>query len=623
MWQPLAANLAATAFVLLIWSALSDWLDSLSLAKRRIGFGVIMAVSALGSMMMAFEAQPGVFLDFRGPLIAVAGFIGGMPAVLVTSVVSLLYRLHLGGALPAGIASIGLSAMIGWVSFRLRDDRKSSWLTLSGLAIVVSLHTLPTMLFLPANERVAVLPSLGVHVALMFAATLLLGFVLLRESQRRDLTRLNKLYRAMVEALPDSLNMKDSRGRFLAANSATAKLMNLPSSDALVGKTDFDFYPAEIASRFRKDEEQVLAGGVHLVLEQSSVGADGSLRWLSTLKAPLIDHDGETVGMITHNRDITEAKATERKLGQTQAYLDQALANMSDGLAMYDASGALLFCNRRYQEMFPRTASLREPGASLDVLVRMAVAYGEEHLPAGLSVDEFVERKIEALRRSGEQLIDMVDGRKLLRRTTILDDGNALLVLADVTEQHALASQLEHQALHDPLTGLPNRSLFNRELGRLTSKCKTENSDLLVMLLDLDRFKQVNDNFGHAVGDALLIEVSRRLEGSIRKGDVAARLGGDEFAILVHGHTDDKTNVGLAERLLKALAKPMDVDGVVLIPGSTIGFTVFPCDDASADELLKHADAALYRAKRRRRGSWAQWGPDFDEGPALASDARG
>ncbi|WP_244661706.1 diguanylate cyclase domain-containing protein [Mesorhizobium huakuii] len=408
----------------------------------------------------------------------------------------------------------------------------------------------------------------------------------------------------MVDALPDCLNIKDVDGRFLAANPATAHLMRAATVKNLLGKTDFDFFPLDLAKQFRDDELAALRDGGPATIEQPGLLPDGSTGWLSTLKVPVKNDLGDIVGLITHNRDVTLHKTLQIKLEQTQAYLDQALENMNDGLAMYDADGFVLFCNRRYRELFPRTAHLRVPGINFADIIRASVKLGEEPIALGKTFDSHLAEKLATLREDGERLIELVDGKVFASRTKLLANGCTVRMMSDITERRTFEKNLEHQALHDPLTGLPNRTFFNRELERLVEKARSEDGELVVMLLDLDRFKEVNDNFGHAVGDMLLVEIARRLEKAIRRGDMVARLGGDEFAVLMYGPTDGTGDVSLATRIMKNLVQPLKMDDVTLLPGGTIGYTVYPKDQADPEGLLKNADRALYQAKARGRGTW-------------------
>ncbi len=607
MWQPLFANLAFTAMVLVAWNAFGDRTAKLSPNRWRLAFGTSLAVGTVGSMAMSFEPLPGIFFDMRGPLIAVSAFFGGWPAVLITAGAAAIYRLHLGGAGFIGLLQIGLAALLGLSFHALTKLRPACHVGLTVLALLISLHSLPLVFLLPVESRMPVLSRYPVLICLSFAGTMLLGAVLLHEKRRRELARSNQLYRAMVEALPDCLNIKDTQGRFLAANPATAALMRATSPVALLGKTDAAFYPADLAAEFRQFEEGVLREGKHLTIEQKSRRSDGSAVWLSTQKTPIADADGHIVGLVTHNRNITGAKALQAELERTQGYLDQALANMTDGLAMYDAAGTLLFCNRRYRDLFPLTAHLRVPGASFEAILRASLETGEERLEPGTDADQHVARICASLHRAGEYTIRLADGRLFSCRTALLPDGSAVRTVGDVTAQHRLTEHLEHQAMHDPLTGLANRTCFARQFGRLLERARRDGSELVVMLLDLDRFKEVNDTLGHAAGDALLVEVAQRLSSAVRPGDVVARLGGDEFALLLPGSQEIPVDVMVATRLMAALVQPMTFGGETLLPGGTIGYTLLSEDDADAEGLLKHADAALYEAKARRRGSWKKW----------------
>jgi diguanylate cyclase (GGDEF)-like protein/PAS domain S-box-containing protein len=609
MWQPLFANLAAVAVMLVAWSSVGDFVARLNETRQQLLFGAVMTAGTIGSMMMAFEASSGLFNDLRGPLIAVTGFFGGVPAAVMAAGAALIYRLYLGGAVSSGVLSILFATAIGLVGYFLRRSRRRRYLDLISMAAAIALSSPLIVLTLPAQMQAVLIPQLWAPVSLAFVATLLLGVLLLQEQRRRELSIANKLFRSMVDALPDCLNIKDADGRFLAANPATASLMRAATVEDLLGNTDFDFYPPELAKQFREDELAVLREGHHTTIEQAGLLPDGSTGWLSTLKVPVRNDLGDVTGLITHNRDVTLRKTLQTKLEDTQAYLDQALENMNDGLAMYDPDGVILFCNRRFRELFPRTAHLRMPGVNFSDIIHASVKLGEEPLAPGQDLDIHLSEKLATLREDGEKLIELADGRIFASRIKVLANGCTVGMMSDITERRNFEKNLEHQALHDPLTGLPNRTFFNRELERLVEKARIENGELVVMLLDLDRFKEVNDNFGHAMGDLLLVEIARRLEKAIRRGDLAARLGGDEFAVLMYGPTDGTGDVSLATRIMTNLVQPLKMDDVTLLPGGTIGYTVFPKDPADPEGLLKNADRALYQAKARGRGTWKAYDP--------------
>ena len=188
----------------------------------------------------------------------------------------------------------------------------------------------------------------------------------------------------------------------------------------------------------------------------------------------------------------------------------------------------------------------------------------------------------------------------------------AVLVFHDVTEKRRLTTELAHQATHDALTGLPNRVLFMDRLAHDRAQMLRHERLLAVGILDLDGFKQLNDRFGHAVGDALLQEMARRLLGEMRSGDTLARMGGDEFGLLLPDMERLEQVGGVCARLLEVLRASFPIgDEEILLSGS-IGLTSYPLDDSLPEDLLRHADLALYAAKAagRDRYQWFDWPMD-------------
>ena len=624
MWQELFANLAVTAIVLIAWTHASERTSRQGPRLRSILFGAAMAAGTVGSMMMAFEAAPGVYFDLRAPLLAVTALFGGVPAAMVAATAAFLYRLSLGGAVWAGGIQIALSVGIGLLGCVLCRRRTIRYVDVGILAALIGVSNAALILQLPLDSQDDFIRNLWEPVAIVFISTVVLGVVLLHEVRRRELAETNMRYRSMVDALPDCLNIKDVEGRFLAANPATAALMGAKNSDELVGKSDFDFYPDELARKFRNDELAVLRTGETLILEQDGQLPGRGKTWLSTQKVPVRDENGKVVGLITHNRDVTTYKNVQKRLEQTQTYLDQALENMTDGLAMYDDNGVFLFCNSRYQDMFPRTAHLRIPGANFADIVRASIEFGEERLPTGELLEPYVATKLQRLKTDSESTIELSDGRAFSSRIKRLENGRSLMLVSDITERRNYESRLQRQALYDPLTGLPNRAHFNQEFARLFEAANADGGELVVMLLDLDRFKEVNDTFGHGVGDELLAEVARRLQRAMRRDDLVCRLGGDEFAILMPGPTEGTGDVSLARRCIRELSRPFRVGDVTLLPGGTIGYTVYPADNSDCQGLLRNADRALYQAKANGRGTWKAFDPiSAHDTTARAGGSRG
>jgi diguanylate cyclase (GGDEF)-like protein len=188
---------------------------------------------------------------------------------------------------------------------------------------------------------------------------------------------------------------------------------------------------------------------------------------------------------------------------------------------------------------------------------------------------------------------------------------SALGVIIDVTERQEAEERIAHLARHDALTGLPNRLLFRERLDEAVARAR-RGDGFALLLIDLDRFKEVNDTLGHPVGDTLLRAVTGRLQHALRETDTLARLGGDEFAVIQAGVPEPEAAAALARRLVETLGTPFDLNGQQVCIGTSIGIAMAPADGQTADGLVRNADMALYRSKAEGRGCWSFFEPAMD-----------
>lgn len=370
-FQTVLADLGVLAILLGLWSLTYHWTRHLRPLALSVALVAAASASAIMLMSMPIELRPGVILDLRAVPIVLAGYFGGPVVGISVGVVAALFRLAIGGVggFPA-LIGITVVAVLGVVLGRLFAASPMSIRSRLLLATATAPASIAGALFLPdiraeVSAAIAVPGMVG-----CFIAVLLVSGAIANEQRRLETAAENRLYRSLMDAFPEPLNGKDLKGRFIAANPATAELMRAESAADLIGKTDFDFYPADIATAFRKDEEAALAAGRPTIVEQHVGRLDGSTAWLSTLKAPLADLKGAPIGLLTHNRDITELKQLRDDQERSRARLDDALKSMADALAVYDRENRLVFCNERYRSMFPRTATLRVPGAHLGDLLK-------------------------------------------------------------------------------------------------------------------------------------------------------------------------------------------------------------------------------------------------------------
>ena len=283
------------------------------------------------------------------------------------------------------------------------------------------------------------------------------------------------------------------------------------------------------------------------------------------------------------------------RLARENALLRLAVQEMPHGLSVLDGDDRMVFSNRHLARIWGLPESVLLPGNSFEAIMSVAQGAEAEHSQA-----QPTPAKGSVGVRRREWLMD--DGRSIEVMVTRLADGTTIALHEDITEQRQRLAQIAFHARHDPLTGLPNRLAMRDELHRQLVR-NARGEELAVLCMDLDRFKSVNDMFGHAVGDMLLTQVADRLRGCARGTDFVVRLGGDEFAVFQCGTQQPVSSTSLARRVIAALSEPFDLGGQVAQIGVSVGIALAPFDGESPDALLKSADLALYRAKAAGRGT--------------------
>jgi diguanylate cyclase (GGDEF)-like protein len=307
--------------------------------------------------------------------------------------------------------------------------------------------------------------------------------------------------------------------------------------------------------------------------------------------------------------------------------LDDALESMADAFALYDAQDRLVLCNPRYPEFLSRITDLLVPGVPYEDLVREGVRRGLYPGIGSAEAERWIAEQVAAHRTGVASEVQLADGRWLHAIARPTADGGTVDVRRDITQRKLLEEAIEHTAMHDALTNLPNRAMFYRELERALARAEREPCRVAVILVDLDRFKDVNDTFGHASGDQLLVKVAQCLVECVRTEDLVARLGGDEFAVIAVSRDASDGFAALARRIVHRLSEPVRIGAIEIEPGASLGMTVFPADSGSLDELIAHADRALYAAKQTGRGTWTLFDHRIAEGrsdsPRFGDDLGG
>ena len=314
-------------------------------------------------------------------------------------------------------------------------------------------------------------------------------------------------------------------------------------------------------------------------------------------------------GAIGIHEDCTEQRKLEKEVESTRKFLETVVDNIPVSLIVQRAGdGQYLFANRNAEVILNRR---REDAIGLTVNDLMKPE--EARLIVGR--DQAAVRNL--IPMAEEHPISTRDGLRLFltRRVTVVDDAGAPQYLIktheDVTDRRQTEARMAHMAYHDGLTDLPNRAAFLQALTQMIDACGDAEEQFAVLSIDLDGLKEINDVFGHATGDSLLVEVSRRIEAAAG-GGVVARLGGDEFGIIIDGKQPE-VGQATAERISAALNQPFPIDGKSVCTGVTTGIALFPRDGSDAASLLANAGAALFRAKATSRGSISIFAPEMDQ----------
>ena len=334
-----------------------------------------------------------------------------------------------------------------------------------------------------------------------------------------------------------------------------------------------------------------------------AVGANGEIRELELVSTNALDNVA-VAGIIVNGRDVTEHKKYVLQLQALEERFRLAFEDNMAPMIFTDLDDCVIAANDAFCKMI---GFERE-----EVLGRDSTPFT---YPEDIGITEDSHRRITEGETHQSRYVKRYlrkDGRliyvEVLRSPARDADGNILYHVIserDITDERALAAQLSHQALHDTLTGLSNRALFNDRLDQARAKMLRDGGYCAVLLLDLDDFKGVNDFLGHLAGDQLLISVARRLEHVARESDTLCRFGGDEFLYLAEGLTSADDASLVATRLLDSLAEPFVVAGNTIEQRASIGIVVTDNSLSDRTEFLQDADVALYEAKRLGKGRFA------------------
>ena len=382
-------------------------------------------------------------------------------------------------------------------------------------------------------------------------------------------------------------------GLILQANAAAGSMLGLDPGQ-LAGARFYRFIAPEDRNIYFAHRRHLKKSGRYAQCELRIQAKAGECRDVRLASLPKLDLSGRVVAYRTTLSDVTDLKRTERRLRVAASVVEAT----GEAVAITDPEGNI----RKLNPAFLRLTGAGEKRAKGQPLLNF--------------VDDASAQKLRAIWRTpqkqhqwaGELRIRGHDGEfaPVWASLSAVKDDMGLVthvtaILTDMTGHKEAQKLLYQQANYDPVTGLPNRSLFAERLGQASRQAHRNNRSVALLFLDLDRFKQVNDSLGHAAGDELLAEVAKRLQHCIRENDSLARIGGDEFALILTDLTDGQNAAAVAEKAIEQLSAPFQIRGIEVHGGASIGIAVYPQNTRDLDTLRRYADLAMYEAKEAGR----------------------
>lgn len=408
--------------------------------------------------------------------------------------------------------------------------------------------------------------------------------------EKAEHLRLKELSLA-VENSPISVFMTDSKARIIYVNPFFLTTTGYEEHE-VIGQT-----PRILNSGVNDDEDydelwQTIKAGNIWRGELINRRKDGSLFCDKTIIAPVTDDDEQVTHYIAVKEDVTEYKQVEKRLRATQTVFDAA----SEAIMVTDLNGEITMVNPAFYEI----TGYEE---------QEVLGHNPKVLSSGHHDDEFYKAMFQELLRNNRWEGEIWNRRKSgevypqwqtisLIRDEEGDPLEYVALFADITKRKAEEAEIRYRANYDPLTGLANRSLFYEQLGQVIKQARRHKQGVAVMYLDLDGFKEVNDQYGHFAGDRVLQSVSETLTNTVRESDSICRMGGDEFVICLSQVEKPDSLERIAEKIIVAISAPIEVDQQPILIGASVGISIFPNDTDDPEDLVLQADNAMYEAKQ-------------------------
>ncbi|WP_428562947.1 MAG: sensor domain-containing protein [Solidesulfovibrio sp. DCME] len=421
-----------------------------------------------------------------------------------------------------------------------------------------------------------------------------------RRRAEEQLRAAERKYRSIFENAVEGIFQTTPQGRYLEVNGTLARIYGF---DAVAEMTEHfrDIKNQLYVDPNRRDDfvRELAAHDQVRDFESEIRKKDGTTIWISENARVVRDTEGNPLYYEGTVVDITDRKLAEEALASQRAYFAQLFANSPQAISLIDTHRNIVDVNAAFEELFGyRAADIKGYGMRAFIVPENLLTECENVRGSILSGNSVV-RETARRHRDGRLIPVSMIGFPIVIKGAVQ---GIVYIYQDISERKAFEEQITHQAFHDALTGLPNRSLFADRLERaLTRAARRGDYQYAVLMIDLNKFKGINDTLGHQAGDLLLVEVAKRIAGCVRGMDTVARLGGDEFAVILEELKSKKEVMAVVDRIGACLGQPCRLCGTAVTPGASIGIVLRTRDYASAEDILRDADIAMYRAKEQGR----------------------
>lgn len=486
---------------------------------------------------------------------------------------------------------------------RLRTDRKLRYILLL-LVFFAAVATMGVTLWLLRESIVkdaepSALIAETVIVFLMLFATSISGILIFKQRSSLDEQR----FRALTEKTANITLILSRDGSHRYASPTLTLLLGKDTKNVL---TLSEYVHPEDMGKVSKSIRETITTRAPVYLHSfRCLRYDGAWRTMEGEFSAMLDTPGVN-GIVASIRDVTNQRLVE----QSMQTLSSAVEQSNSAVLITDDDGMVQYVNPRYMQITGYQAT-DLVGERADLLFKAEVTDSENRtLWECVRAGQTWEASLSSHRRNGERYWQSVSASPIFDESRRLS--HIVLNIEDVSEQRKTHAKMEKLAFYDPLTGLENRRLFKDRLDQCLKQVKRNKSMMALLFLDLDQFKRINDTLGHDAGDDLLCTVARRIKRCVRDMDIVARLGGDEFTILLPELKDNRSSAHVADKILKALSKPIQLGSQEVIVSASIGITMAPDDSLNASVLMRNADLAMYRAKDQGRNNFQFFTDDMN-----------